>query len=250
MKRIYRLSVLSGLLAVIVSGWIGAAGVGAATGVYGFSKVENGSASPTLKPVASTLAPVHNDNASRNKGSLSDPVELGTSFTYHDRFHYKDNDEMSADYTYTIKKAVSVSNAEISALGLKLHNSDPVKSYMMLTVHFKVNNATLVKGTGKDATGYTWLHAFEPEVWASITTEDDLMKGAIDSGFAGSVYRNMRALFKNGMPPKVTPGQSQSYEVTGNLLLPVSKNKTNFLMLIKSDHELKYEDKFIYFKLS
>ncbi|WP_052339391.1 copper amine oxidase N-terminal domain-containing protein [Gorillibacterium massiliense] len=188
--------------------------------------------------------------SSKNKGTLSDPVSLGTAFTYHDYYHYKQEDSTNVDYTFTINKVETITADDIVKLGFKKPESDPEIEYRMLTVSLKVNNAKVTKGTSSSATGQGYLASFEPSYWGVRTNDSGKsIIGVRDYGFDGSLSDNISDVVYSLPSSKVLAGESKSYEASGKIIITVYKNETNYFILQKSDSDMDYYDRFIYFKL-
>lgn len=202
---------------------------------------------PTSKPADPTPTPGNSGSSSQSKGTLEDPVALGKSFTYSDYYHPSSSDHQKADYTFTINKVEAITADGIEALGFKKPKDDPKVEYRMLTVSLKVENATIIKGTGKDATGQTYLSLFKPDIWGVRTNESGKsIVGTRDYGFEGSLSDTMREAI-TGI--KVNVGDSKSYSATGKILLTVYKDSPNYFVLRKSDSDMEYYSRFIYFSL-
>ncbi len=186
-------------------------------------------------------------SASSNKGTLSDPVKLGTAFTYNDYYNYNPgvSANWSAKYTLTVKKATPISKDDIEKLGFKRPTEEDF-NYLMLDLHLKTENAKFKNGSDS-LYDYNYLDQYTPYVWGSKTATGDGVIGGTDYGFDGSLNSNLRELLKDY--PKVYEGDSKSFEVSGKMILPVLKTGESYLVIRRQDSKLEYDDSFIYFKL-
>jgi hypothetical protein len=202
---------------------------------------------PTAKPADPTPAPVNSGPSSQSNGTLADPVALGKSFKYSDYYHPSSYDALKADYTFTINKVEPITTDGIEALGFKKPKEDATVEYRLLTVSLNVENATIIKGTGKDATGQTALTLYSPDFWGVRTDNSGKsIVGSRNYGFADALDDNIRKI-ATGI--KVNVGESKSYSATGKILLTVYKDGANYFVLRKSDTDLGYDSRFIYFSL-
>ncbi|WP_165861357.1 copper amine oxidase N-terminal domain-containing protein [Paenibacillus paeoniae] len=197
---------------------------------------------------STTTSPSGSASASSNKGSLKDPIKFNTAFTYKELINYKpeEYDTSSADYTVTVTKSVPITKEQIVDYGFKRPEDNPDLEYRMVTLNLKVKNATM-KSSGKDS-GYRYLTTYRPYIMGAETAKGDYVIGATDYGFDGS----MSEAAYEALPdfPKVTPStKGSSYEVNGNVILPVIKGQENYLVITKSDSTIEYSDRKIYFKL-
>lgn len=202
---------------------------------------------PTAKPADPTPTPGNSGPSSQSNGTLADPVAIGKSFKYSDYYHPSSADTLKADYTFTINKVDVITADGIEALGFKKPKDDADVEYRLLTVNLNVENAVIIKGTGKDATGQTYLSLFKPDIWGVRTNESGRsIVGSRDYGFEGSLSDNIRDAI-TGI--KVNVGDSKSYSASGKILITVYKNKPSYFVLTKSDTDLEYYSRFIYFSL-
>ncbi|WP_182914384.1 copper amine oxidase N-terminal domain-containing protein [Paenibacillus sp. 1011MAR3C5] len=199
---------------------------------------------------SSTTAPGGSAANSGNKGTINDPIKFNTAFTYKELINYKpeEYDTSSADITVTVKKAVAITRDQIVDYGFQRPEEDPDLEYKLVTLNVNVKNATM-KSSGKSSSiGYMYLSSFRPYIWGAQTADGAYVIGGTDYGFDGS----MSVAVNEALPdfPKVTPStKGSSYEVTGNVILPVIKGQENYLVINKSDSTLENNDRKIYFKL-
>lgn len=193
----------------------------------------------------SPAPPSSGSTSSTNKGTIDDPVRLGTAFTYTDRYNYSDLDHYSAKYTVTITKVTPISRDEIEKLGFQRPENNPLIDYVMVDMDLVVENATFKKGT--NSIGYMYLSDYQPDVWGIKTKSGNSLIGGRTFGFDGSLLSNAREKLSDY--PKVTDGDSKSYSVSGKILLPILNGEESFLVLKMLDSNLDYDDSFIYFKL-
>lgn len=207
---------------------------------------DNSSSTPsTSKPSAST-----NTAASSNKGTMSDPVKLGSSFTYTDSYNAAGSliGHYSAQYTFSISKVTSISRDQIEKLGFRRPEENSKINYVLLDVNLKVKNAVFKKyNNGSDDYDYHFLNSYRPSIWGVKTASGDSIIGGTDHGFDGSLSDNISKIVDYS--EKVYQGDSKSYETSGKILLPVISGQENLFTLQRSNSELEYDDTFIYFKL-
>ncbi|PZD93105.1 hypothetical protein DNH61_25345 [Paenibacillus sambharensis] len=184
--------------------------------------------------------------ASKNKGSLSDPIALGTSYTYTDKSDYKPekNGSYGATYTITVHKAAPITSAGFEALGLKQPDNTDEVNYMLVDLTIKIADAWFKAGTdAKDM----YLNIYRPNIWGTRSTDGtESVIGSNDLGFEGSLYTKER---EQTVGIKVAPGEKKSYEVTGQAIVGVPKDKPGLLAFRKQAQGIEYNDSFIYFKL-
>lgn len=200
-------------------------------------------------PTPNTTTPSTSGTASTNKGTLSDPIKLGTAFTYNDNWNYKEGiyDTTHAQYTVTLKKVTPISREQIAALGFVRPEDDSKVNYVLVDMDLKVKNAQIKAGSDKDEDGYTYLSTFTPDIWGVKTTSGNSIIGSTDYGFDGSLDRETTKVLPD--IPKINPGEKGSYEVSGQILMPVVVGEENYFVLQRKDVNLEYDASFIYFKM-
>jgi hypothetical protein len=182
---------------------------------------------------------------SSNKGTLDDPVKLGTAFTFTDYYNYGSFDHYSAKYTIKVTKVTPISRDEIANMGFKRPEDDPKIDYVSIDVDLKVENATFKKGA-ESYFDYKYLQTYRPSVWGVRTKSGFKIIGGRDFGFDGSLGRNAESVTNH---EQVYEGDSKSYSASGKILMPVYKNEENYMVIQRQDSTLEYEDTFIYFRL-
>lgn len=214
----------------------------------GIPDKDNSGSKPS--PGTPTPAPQTRPSTSGNTGSLTDPVALGSTFTYTDNWNYKEgeHDTTSVQYAVTVKKVAPITRDEIAALGFRKPETSTTVDYVMLDVNVKATNATMKKGSDSGELGYAYLRSYTPQIWGSKTLDGDAkIIGGTDYGFDGAFKKMLedKADFT-----KITPGNPGSYEVSGKILLPIVKGQNNLFVLQKQDTDLEYDSKMIHFKLN
>lgn len=210
---------------------------------------------PTAAPTATetpkaTAAPATSSSATtNNKGTMTDPVKLGTAFTYTD---YKNDvggnpENYSATYTLTVTKVEAISRDEIANLGFKRPENDPKIDYVLLDLNLKVKNATFKKGSSPYSATERSLSSYIPNIYGVKTVSGESLIGGQDVGFEGSLTENIYKV----LPPysTVTDGESKSYEASGKVLLPIIKGADNLFTIERRDSALDRNNRGIYFKL-
>ncbi|MCU6794035.1 copper amine oxidase N-terminal domain-containing protein [Paenibacillus sp. WQ 127069] len=186
-----------------------------------------------------------------NKGGVSDPVALGTTFTYTDLYNYKEgiNDSTSGTYAVTVNGTTPITPEEIAALGFKKPSDDPLTEFALVDVTVKASNLTINKGSDPSNSGYEYMSSMFPDIWGTkvFGSKGGGIIGYQESGFDGSIMNNFKDKYTDF--PKVNPGDSKSYEVSGKILITVYKNQENLLTLRKRDTNLEYENSFIAFRI-
>jgi hypothetical protein len=205
---------------------------------------------PVITPPSAGSGTANNSGStasSSNKGTLADPVQFGSSFTYTDYVNYEPGIEnnTTAQYTVTVKKVASLSLDQLVALGYERPTNTGM-NFLMLDVNLKTKKATFKKGSNS-LSDYYYLSQYKPSIWGSKTAEGDGVIGGRDFGFEGSLSKNIDAVLKDF--PTVKAGDSKSFEANGKILLPVVKTGESYLVLRRNDSTLEYDDTFIYFKL-
>ncbi|UKS25773.1 copper amine oxidase N-terminal domain-containing protein [Paenibacillus sp. HWE-109] len=128
-------------------------------------------------------------SASKRSGSSSDPILLGSSFTYVDKVNYKEGEEntTSAKYTVTVNTVKPISTTEIEALGYRKPEANALIEYKLIDISLKVDNATFKKGSKTDAYySDQYLSMYSPNLWGSKTSDGNHIIGGNESGFEGS----------------------------------------------------------------
>jgi hypothetical protein len=209
---------------------------------------DNSKASPPPKPTqtpAPTAKPSAGSAASTNTGSLSDPIKLGSSFTYSE--NVADTDiSYSAVYTVTVKSAKSITRDEIEGLGFSRPRESLEISYMMVELAVKVKDAKFKQGTSSMTSFY--LSQYLPSIWGSKLSDDsDYLIGGTEFGFDGSLEDQASDVTDFA---EVYPGDTKGYEVSGKVLLPVLSGKTNYLVIQNRTTDMDYDASMIHFKLN
>ncbi|MEK4511067.1 stalk domain-containing protein [Paenibacillus sp. FSL K6-2524] len=208
---------------------------------------------PTAAPTATetakaTAAPATSSSATtNNKGTMTDPIKLGTAFTYTDYYNYNpsENHSTTAQYTLAVKKVTPITRDEIVKLGYTRPANDDKIDYVMVDLDLKVKNATFKKGASSLVALY--LAQYTPEIWGVKTASGGSIIGGTDFGFDGSLSDNIDLVLSDF--PKVADGESKSFEASGKVLLPIVKGAENLLAIKRQDTSLDYDASFIYFKL-
>lgn len=211
----------------------------------GIPSKDNSSSSST-KPASQKPS---SSASSGNAGTISDPIRLGTSYTYTDYDNYKagEYDTSSATYTVTVNGTTPISREEIESLGFKKPEDNSLVDYVLVNVTVGVSNAALKKGSDSSQSGYKYLSSYVPSFWGVKTPDGNSLIGGNDGGFDGSLDRSIDNALSDF--PKVVPGDSKSYQATGNILMPIYKGQENLLTIKKNDVSLAYDNAFVYFDL-
>ncbi|WP_304942658.1 copper amine oxidase N-terminal domain-containing protein [Vallitalea guaymasensis] len=162
-------------------------------------------------------------NVSTNSGSIDNPVELGTTISYSDKYDI-DNWTKCADYELTVSNVEPITREKISSLGFK-PNDDTSIDYVMVTLKVDVSNATY-EGT-RD---YAFLISYLPDIWGTEAKNGNCIIGGTHYGFDGSLKRNLEELISY---KELHPGQKESFSVEGKIILGVYKNTENYLSIQK-----------------
>lgn len=195
----------------------------------------------TSKPAATT-APASGKSA--NAGTLSDPVALGKSFTYHQTENYKAEvyGAHSADYTVTVNSVKSITIADAEALGYEYLDAEDKMDYVLLDLTYQVSNAKFTAGSDSD---YTYVSLFEPEIWGSKTKSGGGIIGHIKRSFDGAIG----SVWYDRDPERLDEGQVGGYTISGKVILPVTPGAENYLVMQNDTTGMDYDASFIYFSL-
>lgn len=204
---------------------------------------------PSTSTPNTSTTPSTSGTASTNKGTLSDPIKLGTSFAFYDSFDYKAGiyDVTSAQYTVTLKKVTPITRDQIAALGFKRPDDDPKVDYVMVDMNLKVKDAVIKAGSDQNEDGFAYLSSFEPNVWGVKTPSGKSIIGGTNYGFDGSLSRKTLEVLPD--MPKIKPGEKGSYEVTGQILMPIVSGEENYFVIKRQYVDMDYDASFIYFKM-
>ncbi|MDQ0089127.1 hypothetical protein J2T12_002537 [Paenibacillus anaericanus] len=211
------------------------------------------SATPTptaTETPKATAAPATSSSATtNNKGTMTDPVKLGTAFTYTDNMNQSPGiaDNYSATYTLTVTKVEAISRDEIVNLGFKRPENDPKIDYVLLDLNLKVKNATFKKGSSATSDTDKSLASYIPNIYGVKTVSGESLIGGEYFGFEGSLSSNISELLPGN--PSVSEGESKSYEASGKVLLPIIKGADNLYTIERRDSALDRITRGIYFKL-
>lgn len=209
--------------------------------------------SPTNTPPSTSTpkpsTPSTSGTATTNKGTLSDPIKLGTSFAFYDSFDYKagEYDVTSAQYTVTLKKVTPITRDQIADFGFNRPDDDPDMNYVLVDMHLKVKDAVIKPGSDENQLGYAYLSSFTPSVWGVKTPSGKSIIGGTDYGFDGSLDSETTKVLPD--IPKLMPGEKGSYEVTGQILMPVLAGEENYFVIKRQYVDMDYDASFIYFKM-
>lgn len=195
-------------------------------------------------PVDTTPTTPSSGTTSTDAGTISDPVEFGTYFSWRDEcptpgFSYNSN------VTMRVLGARKVTTSEIQSMGFNV-NSDPSIEYMLVTVDLKGRNVT---PTDLEY-NYLLYSNTVPRISGSESTSGKSITGGTDYGFDGSIEENLDISY--GYGAKINKGSSASLiDYGGNILLPVVKGETNYLRMARANFtNLSDDSKYIYFKLN
>jgi hypothetical protein len=204
------------------------------------------SATATPKPSATaTPKPAASSKPSTSKGSISDPVPLGQSFTWSPVINYNPGkaETLSSTITMTINKATPITTSEIASLGFETKGDSKVE-YAMVDVSLKVSNATFKKGSESDDA--TYLSSFKPIIWGVKTPDSAYIIGGTDYGFDTSLSTAVSNVTDGA---KVREGESKSFEASGQIIMPLIKGEENYLVYRNLTNGMDYDASFMYFKL-
>ncbi|WP_181438879.1 stalk domain-containing protein [Paenibacillus sambharensis] len=224
---------------------IGEGSTGGSTGAVSGSQsgTSAGSSAGSSASPSTGTAPA---GTSKNKGSLSDPIAIGTSYTYTDTYSYKPevNGSYGATYTITLNKVASLSADGFKKLGLTSPDNFDEVDYKLVTLTMKISNAWFKAGSEETD---MYLSMFRPSIWGTRAVDNSSsVIGVQDYGFDGSLSSNNS---DQTVGVKVAPGQKKSYEVTGKAIVGVPKGQQSVLAFRKTTPDLEYEESFIYYSL-
>lgn len=202
---------------------------------------------PTSTPNPTT--PSTSGTASTNKGTLSDPIKLGTAFTFNDNWNYKEGvyDTYSAKYTLTLKKVTPITRDQIASFGFKRPENDPEIEYVIVDLDLKVRDAIIKAGSDPDEDGYRFLAHFTPSIWGVETPSGSSIIGGTDYGFDGALDDNVDKVLPNY--PTIKPGEKGSFDVSGKVIMPIVAGEENYFVIDLSDVNLDYKSSKLYFKM-
>lgn len=172
--------------------------------------------------------------------SLSDPVPFGQTFKYSDKNAYDDID-YSFDYAITVTNVEILTHSQAVDLRYNVKNDDKIE-YALVTLNTSMSNAK-VKASSED--GLMTSVYFRADIWGSKTTNNQGIIGGTNHGFEGSLSD---ALFDNLGISKISVGKTGSYDITGKIIIPITKGSTNYLVLTKKDRS-DYQASQLHFKL-
>ena len=180
---------------------------------------------------------------SKNAGTFEDPVEFGKSFTWADKgvskgFGY------TTTVTMSVKSIKQLTEEDIKKLGFK-PSTNPSISYALVDLNIVGQN---VKAT--DAPDGLYYSITTPEIWGSYTTMEKSVIGGTDYGFDGSIKRNLDDRYPSGKNKMANGATVSKIDYSGKVLLPLIKGETNYLVISKSDYNIEYNNRRIYFKLN
>jgi hypothetical protein len=207
---------------------------------------ESGNNTSTPKPQTSptpnnTSKP--SNTTSKNAGTLEDPIKLGDTYSWSAREKYIDT-YASADYSFTVKNVKPITLDDVESLGIRYGSNAVHFDFVMITAEVKVSN-------GKIESGEEFMYLpFARDIWGSKTSTGMSIIGGTDYGFEGSLMDNCRATVEdsNGFIKKLKAGEVCEFSYSGNIILPLTKDAENYLVILK-DGSLDYYDSFAYFRL-
>lgn len=194
----------------------------------------------TTKPVNTPSTGTMSSNA----GTIGDPVKFGTLFSWAEEsksasFGFKSNVTMSVT---NVKKLTS---ADITAMNFK-PDTDSRIEYVLVSVDLKGKNVTPTT----IADSYIYYNLTQPKIWGSVSSLEKYIIGGTEYGFDGSIDRNMSAKYPSDAN-KIKKGSSVAkIDYSGNIILPIIKGETNYLVMEKANSDLEYESRKIYFALN
>lgn len=193
------------------------------------------------KPDTQTSKPANTTN--KNLGTFEDPVKFGDTYYWSASEDYIDT-VASADHSFTVKKVEPLTLSDIENLGFRVDSDSDKFDYVMVTAEATVSNAKIESGEA-----YMQL-PFYRNIWGSKTPTGDSIIGGTDYAFDGSLTRERDEVVKDseGFVKKLKAGEVCEFSFSGKIILPLTKNATNYLVIHKDD-SLDYEDSLLYFRL-
>ena len=180
---------------------------------------------------------------SGNAGTFEDPVAFGKSFTWSDKSTSKGFGYTST-VTMSIQSVKPITKDEIEKMGFKVTSNDKV-SYVLVNLNLVGQN---VKAT--DAPDGLYYSITTPEIWGSYATNKQYVIGGTDYGFDGSISRNLSDRYPSGKNKMASGATVSKIDYSGQVLLPIVKGETNYLVMSKSDYSIESDERKIYFKLN
>lgn len=180
---------------------------------------------------------------SKNAGTFKDPVEFGKSFTWSDK-STTDGYGFTSTVTMSIQSVKPITADEIKNLGFKISSSTDI-SYVMVKLNLVGQN---VKAT--DAPDGLYYSLTTPNIWGSYTTSEKYVIGGTDYGFDGSISRNLDDRYPYGKNKMSNGATVSKIDYSGQVLLPIVKGETNYLVMSKSDYNIDTDERKIFFKLN
>lgn len=178
--------------------------------------------------------------ATTNGKTIDNAIPFGQSVTYDDSYtRSSDGYKDSKTYTVSVSSVKSISTSEIEELGFKKPSSDSKVEYKLVRLKVSVNAKVL---STKSA---VYLSTLEPNIWGSKAPSGKYVIGGTNYGFDSSLDK---AISKAVEFKKLSSGDSGSYSVEGDIILPVVKGETNYLAL-RLDDTSDYDNSFVYFAL-
>lgn len=183
--------------------------------------------------------------ASGNSGTLSNPVKLGTTFTYQDAVNY--SDVTKAKFSVTVHDATKITTSYIEDLGFRV-SSDNDFDYYLVDMSVKASDISFTADK-ENGLGYTFMTNITPSIWGSVSVGGSKIIGGTPHGFDGSLNSELRAFLGDDMGRLTDGASGKSYNIRGKVILPVTKGEESYLVLRNQDSKLDYEKSFYYFKL-
>ncbi len=178
-----------------------------------------------------------------NKGTFEDPVEFGKSFTWSDKSTSK-GFGFTSTVTMSVKSVKPITKEEIEKMGFRITSDDKV-SYVLVNLNIVGQN---VKAT--DAPDGLYYSLTTPNIWGSYTTSEKYVIGGTDYGFDGSISRNLDDRYSYGKNKMANGATVSKIDYSGQVLLPLVKGETNYLVMSKSDYSIDTDERKIFFKLN
>ncbi len=180
---------------------------------------------------------------SKNAGTFEDPVEFGKSFTWTDKGVTK-GFGFTSTVTMSIQSVKQITKEEIEKMGFRITSDDKV-SYVLVNLNIVGQN---VKAT--DAPDGLYYSITTPEIWGSYATNKQYVIGGTDYAFDGSIKRNLDNRYPSGKNKMANGATVSKIDYSGQVILPIVKGQTNYLVISKSDYNIEYENRKIFFKLN
>ncbi len=207
----------------------------------------SGNTSTTPKDNTSTPGNTTTAPTTTATGSLSSPIPMNQKFTWSSTYTYKDT-SYSGTYSATLKSAKKISADDVRALDVRISDDDAGKfDFVLVTLAWEVKDAKCISASS--SIPYMYLSQFGPDIWGSETSDNTkYIIGGIDYGFDEAITEKVNAATNL---KKLQIGESGSFSAEGQFVIPVTKNKTNYLV-IKDDGigMTDYDKSKIHFKLN